>query len=69
MTSIDIIECSRSNAVAGTNSNWTNVYASPVEVGMGDIIQVKNCFVDTNAVNSSNIQLDEDVNIEFKVGY
>ena len=41
MTSIDIIECSRSNAVGGTNSNWTNVYASPVEVGMGDIIQVK----------------------------
>ena len=69
MTSIDIIECSRSNAVGGTNSNWTNVYASPVEVGMGDIIQVKNCFVDTNAVNSSNIQLDEDVNIELKLGY
>ena len=69
MTSIDIIECSRSNAVAGTNSNWTNVYASPVEVGTGDIIQVKNCFVDTNSVNSSNIQLDEDVNIELEVGY
>jgi len=69
MTSIDIIECSRSNAVGGTNSNWTNVYANPIPIETGDIIQVKNCFVDTNAVNSSNIQLDEDVNIELKVGY
>ena len=69
MTSIDIIECSRSNAVAGTNSNWTNTYASPIEIQTNDVIQVKNCFVDTNTTNSSNIQLSQDVNIELKLGY
>ena len=68
MSSITIIEASRKNGI-GTNSSWVNTYQQPMTIGTGDVVQLKQCFVDTNANNSGNITIDNDVDIELEMGY
>lgn len=68
MTSIQIIECSKHNGV-GENSDWRNTIANPLTVHRGDILQVKNVFIDTNANVSDNIVIAADTPLELKIGY
>ena len=68
MSSIQIIECSKFNG-KGTNSDWTNTFADPVRVNQGDVLQVKQIFIDTNSNVSDNIEIKEDTELELKFGY
>lgn len=68
MTSIQIIECSKYNGVGG-NSDWRNTIANPLTVHQGDVLQIKNVFIDTNANASDNIVIPADIPLELKIGY
>ncbi|MAG85853.1 MAG: hypothetical protein CMB97_00345 [Flavobacteriaceae bacterium] len=68
MSSIQIVECSKFNG-KGTNSSWRNVFADPIRVNKGDVLQVKQIFLDTNSNVSDNIEIKEDTELELKFGY
>ena len=68
MSSIQIIECSKFNG-KGTNSDWRNVFADPVRINRGDLLQIKNIFIDTNSNVSDNIEIKEDTELELKFGF
>ena len=66
--SVTIIEASRQNG-EGSNSSWVNTYQQPVLINTGDVIQMKQCFVDSSNNNSSNITIDNDTEIALTIGY
>ena len=69
MSSITIIEASRKNGIGTSNSSWVNTYQQPITIETGDVIQLKQCFVDTNANNDDNITFSEDQEIFIQMGY
>lgn len=64
-----IIELSRKLGIGNSNGSWTNVLGQPLRVNKGSVISVKNVFIDTNSNNSTNITLENDVDIEMEIGY
>lgn len=66
--SVTIIEASRQNG-EGSNSSWVNTYQQPVLINTGDVIQMKQCFVDSSNNNSGNITIDNDTEIALTMGY
>jgi hypothetical protein len=68
MSNVTIIEASRQNGI-GSNSSWVNTYQQPVLVNTGDIVQMKQCFVDSSSSNSGNITIDNDVDLSIEMGY
>ena len=57
-----VIELSRYTSTnQDSNSEWTNQISKPLVIEEGDIIQIKQCFVDTQAIDQQSILIDQDV--------
>lgn len=67
-----VVELSRYTASdTPSNSQWTNNISNSkkVTVNNGDVIQVKQCFIDTRQVGSGDIELVQDVQWTIEFGY
>jgi hypothetical protein len=58
-----VIELSRYTSTnQDSNSEWTNQISKPITIEEGDIIQIKQCFIDTQTIDQQSILIDQDVN-------
>ena len=65
-----IIECSRFDAINPiSNASWTTNIPKGVTINEGDIITIRNCFINSNTSDAENIEISEDLNLEFIIGY
>jgi hypothetical protein len=66
-----IIECSRFDAVDATsNSTWkNNLPTGGITINDGDMISIKNCFINSNTSDAENIEIPETINLQLTVGY
>ena len=65
-----MLECSQKDATSSvSNSNWVSTFQSDQIIETGDTLSMKQCLINTQAINSQNIVLDkeETVTIEFCV--
>ena len=51
------------------NGQWQNIYQQPILLNKGDVVSIKNIFIDSSNNNSQNITLNEDVHIDLEMGY
>lgn len=65
-----IIECSRFDAVSATsNASWTTNIPKGITINNGDIITIRNCFINSNTSDAENIEIPEDLSLKFVIGY
>jgi len=64
MTSNIILECSQKDATNSvSNSNWVSTFQSDQTIETGDTLRMKQCLINTQAINSQNIVLDKEQNV------
>ena len=64
MTSNIILECSQKDAASSpSNSNWVSTFQNDQMIETGDTLRMKQCLINTQAINSQNIVLDKDVGV------
>lgn len=65
-----VIECSKNQSVQDNgNSDWVNQIAEPFTLNDGDIVTVRNCFINNGLDTVDSIEIPEDLTISFTVGY
>lgn len=65
-----IIECSCFDAVDATsNASWKTNLTKGVVINEGDIITIRNCFINSNTSDAENIEIPEDLTLNLDVGY
>lgn len=65
-----IIECSAKDALKKNNnqenSEWENITAYPITLNQGDVVELKNVFIDTGG---SDVSFDDDFQISGQIGF
>ena len=65
-----IVELSRYTASnTASNAQWTNNSIKSITVEQGDVIMIKQCFIDCTIVDSTSIWIQEDTSITFQFMY
>lgn len=66
-----LLECSLNNSRDKTsNAEWHNVFQSPVQINTGDVVQVKQAYLNTKQGEGfGDIVLEEDVDLTLNFGY
>ena len=68
-----VVELSRYTATdkdKDNNASWTNSLIQPIDdIKSGDVILVKNCFIDCQLIGSDSIEVLEDTTINFQFCY
>lgn len=65
-----IIKCSRSDcATSLNNAVWSNDFARGTTVNDGDLITVRNCFINSNLSSLDNIQISQRTSLYLTFGY
>ena len=62
MSNSTILECSQKEANSTiNNAHWTNSFNKDIVIEDGSLIQIKQCLINTQTVNSGNIVFLEDL--------
>lgn len=65
-----VIELSRWTADNTTsNAEWTNHLSTPVVINNGDIVSVRNSYIDTRLIDANSISINEDTTLTFNFCY
>lgn len=65
-----VIELSRyTSSNQESNSEWTNQISKSLTIEEGDIIQIKQCFIDTQLIDQESILIDKDVEWTLQFAY
>lgn len=65
-----IIQCRQLDSVeVNTNGDFTAVFDKPIKLDPGDSVNVKSCFIDTKSQNTTDIVIQEDIEVAIHYGY
>ena len=65
-----VIECSKFASISDNgNSDFVVQMKEPITVNTGDVISLRNCFINTNLESLDNIELANDTVISMRFGY
>lgn len=70
MQKSSILELSRYNSTdKPSNANWISKLAKPVIINNGDLIQVRDSFIDCQLIDSQSIEIQDDTTLSFQFCY